>query len=391
VAGGSAAIGIRDAGFDGEVVLAGAEPHPPYERPPLSKAFLRGEVARDRLDLRPGATWEQRGIEVRPGSVVAAIDPAAGEATFEDGSVLAFERAVLATGSRNRRLDLPGIGLRGVVDLRTVDDALRLREAAVPGARAVVVGMGFIGSEVAASLRALGVEVTALLRGAAPLDRVLGPEIGAVLAGVHDQHGVRLLPRSRLAAFEGSDGALRAAVTEDGRRIECDLVVVGVGVVPNVELARDAGLAEDNGVVVDERCRTGAPNVFASGDMASFPLGATGPHVRIEHFQHAVRHGRAAGLSAGGAGEPFDDVPWFWSDQYDQHLQYAGWHRTWDGFEVRGSLGDRSFVGFFCEGGLVRSVVSLNRNRDLRRAIPAIGRAIPPELLRDETVDLREA
>ena len=389
VAGGGAALAMRDAGFDGEVVLAGAEPHLPYERPPLSKAFLRGELAPERLDLRPPGVWDERGIDVRSGSRVVRLDPSGREATFEDGAVVGFDRAVVATGSRNRRLDAPGMGLEGVFDLRTVDDCRQLQAAAGPGRRALIVGMGFVGSEVAASLRSLGVEVTAMLPGDAPLDRVLGPEVGAALARVHEEHGVRILPRTRFAAFEGSGGALRAAVTDDGRRIECDLAVVGVGVQPNIELAREAGLDVGDGVTVDERCRTSAPDVFAAGDVASFPLGGTGPNVRIEHFQHAVRHGRAAGQAAVDAGGPFTDVPWFWSDQYDQHVQYAGWHRTWDAFEVRGSVDERSFLGFFCEGGVVRSVVSMNRNQELRRAMPAIGREVPPEVLRDESADLR--
>jgi 3-phenylpropionate/trans-cinnamate dioxygenase ferredoxin reductase subunit len=389
VAGGSAALGIRDAGFDGQVVLAGDEQHLPYERPPLSKAFLRGELPDERLALRPPPTWEQRGIEVRSGARVAAIDPAGGIATFEDGSSLGFDRLVLATGARNRELTLPGMSLDGVFDLRTVDDALRLRSAAVPGRRAVVVGMGFIGSEVTASLRSLGVEVAALLSGDTPLDRVLGPEVGGVLADVHREHGVELLARAKLVAFEG-DGAVDAAVTADGRRVTCDFAVVGVGVRPNVELAVDAGLKVGDGVVVDERCRTSAEDVYAAGDVAAFPLVLAGGHARIEHFQHAVRHGRAAGMAAGGAGEPFVEVPWFWSDQYDQRVQYSGWHRTWDRLEVRGSVADRSFLGFYCEGGVVRSVVSVNRQQDLRRAMAAIGRGVDPAVLRDERVDLRE-
>jgi 3-phenylpropionate/trans-cinnamate dioxygenase ferredoxin reductase subunit len=250
--------------------------------------------------------------------------------------------------------------------------------------------MGFIGSEVAASLRSVGVEVTAIVGGAAPLDRVLGPEVGGALAAVHEEHGVRLVTHARFAAFDGDgDGGLRAVLTEDGTRIECDLAVLGIGVQPNIEVAAAAGLKIDDGVVVDDRCRTGAGNVFAAGDMAAFPLASAGRHVRIEHFQHAVKHGRAAGLAAAGEGKPFTDVPWFWSDQYDQHVQYSGWHRTWDAFEVRGSVEERSFVGFYVESGVVRSVVSLNRNQDLRRAATAIGRVVPPEVLRDESVDLR--
>jgi 3-phenylpropionate/trans-cinnamate dioxygenase ferredoxin reductase subunit len=177
-------------------------------------------------------------------------------------------------------------------------------------------------------------------------------------------------------------------VTGDGQRIDCDFAVLGVGVQPNVELAVRAGLDVENGVLVDEWCRTNAPNVLAAGDVASFPL--AGQHVRVEHFQHAVKHGRAAGLSAAGLGEPFVEVPWFWSEQYDERLEYSGYHRTWDGFVLRGWLEDRSFLGFYCEAGTVRAIVSFNRSQELRRVTPAIGREVPPEALRDASVDLRE-
>jgi 3-phenylpropionate/trans-cinnamate dioxygenase ferredoxin reductase component len=389
VAGGNAALAVRDAGFDGEVVLVAAEPRHPYERPPLSKAFLRGEVEGERLRLRAPAVWDERDIEVLTGVEVVAFDPGGGKATLSDGATVAFDRAVLATGARNRRLDVPGISLEGVLDLRTVDDSLRLREAAGPGLRAVVVGMGFIGSEVAASLRARGVEVTALLAGDEPLDRVLGPEVGRELASAHEERGVTLLRRAQLTAFEG-DGRVRTAVTGDGRRVECDLAVVGVGVQPNVELAAAAGLAVGDGVEVDELCRTSAPNVFAAGDLAAFPLRGAG-RVRVEHFQHAVRHGRAAGRAAAGQGEPFDELPWFWSDQYDVNVQYLGWHRTWDAFEVRGSLDDRSFLGFYLQEGRVQAAVAMNRGAELHRCAGLIrgGRPVAPERLRDESVDVR--
>jgi 3-phenylpropionate/trans-cinnamate dioxygenase ferredoxin reductase component len=387
-AGGNAALAIRRAGFDGEVELVGAEPRHPYERPPLSKAFLRGEIEGERLRLRPPGTWDELGIESSMGEEVVALDPAEGEATFEGGATASFDRLILATGARNRRLDAPGMDLEGVFDLRTVDHCLALREAATAGSRAVVVGMGFIGSEVAASLRALDVEVTAIMIGATPLDRVLGPEVGGVLAAVHEEHGVQLLTNTQFAGFDGSEGSVRAAVTGDGQRIDCDFAVVGVGVQPNVELAVQAGLDVADGVVVDELCRTSAPNVLAAGDVASFPL--AGQHVRVEHFQHAVKHGRSAGLAAAGLGEPFLEVPWFWSEQYDERLEYSGHHRTWDAFVLRGWLEDRSFLGFYCEGGTVRAIVSLNRSQELRRATPAIGREVPAEVLGDASVDLRE-
>ncbi len=392
LAGGSAALALRDAGFDGEIVLLGSEAHPPYARPPMSKEFLRGERVFAQALLRPAEEYERKGIELRTLTVAVGFDPAVREVRLSGGEALRYDRLILATGSRNRSPGVPGEDLDGVLDLRTVEDAERIRRAAHPGLRAVIVGMGFIGSEVAASLRSLGVEVTAVMTGGGPLDRVLSPEVSAVLAAIHSEHGVRLVRGARLVAFEGSNGRVERAVTYSGERIGCDFAVVGVGVVANVELAVAAGLAvEGGGVAVDERCATGAPGVLAAGDVASFPYPAAGHRIRVEHWQHAIRHGQAAGLAAAGEGEPYAELPWFWSNQFEHNLQYLGWHRTWDGFEVRGSLEERSFVGFFLEGGAMRAAVAMNRGRELRGATELIrrGGAADPASLRDESVDLR--
>jgi len=392
LAGGSAALALREAGFDGEVVLVGSEAHPPYARPPMSKEFLRGERVFEQALLRPADEYERLGIELRNLAVAVAIDPAAREVRLAGGEALPYDRLILATGSRNRPPGVPGEELAGVLDLRTVEDAERIRRQAHPGSRVVIVGMGFIGSEVAASLRSLGLEVTAVLTGGGPLDRVLGPEVSAVLAAIHTEHGVHLVRGARVAAFEGSNGRVERAVTDSGQGIECDFAVVGVGVVANVEVAAEAGLTvESGGVAVDEWCGTGTPDVLAAGDVASFPYPAAGRRIRVEHWHHAIRHGQAAGLAAAGEGRPYAELPWFWSNQYEHNVQVLGWHRTWDGFEVRGSPEERSFVGFYLEGGAVRAAVALNRGRELRGATELIraGAKVDPAALRDQSVDLR--
>jgi 3-phenylpropionate/trans-cinnamate dioxygenase ferredoxin reductase subunit len=387
--GGIAAATLREDGFDGDVTLIGAEAHPPYERPPLSKSFLRGETPFEETHVRTGAFWSGRDVTLRLGTTVESIDTDARSLRLSDGDTVAFDLLLLATGARNRRFPIPGIDLPGVFDLRTVDDAERIREAAVAGSRAAVVGMGFIGSEVAASLRSRGVEVTALEQGAVPLARVLGEDVGRVLAGIHADRGVTCRFGDGLASFDGS-GRVETVVTASGARIDCDFAVVGMGVQPNVEIANGTPLEVDNGVVVDERCRTNVEGVFAAGDVANHYRPMFGTRIRVEHWDNARRQGRAAARSMLGSGTPYDDVPWFWSDQYDQHLQYAGFHREWDDLVVRGSLDERGFVAFYLKDGVPQAAVALNRNRELRSIMPMLKARgkVPPATLRDEDVDL---
>jgi 3-phenylpropionate/trans-cinnamate dioxygenase ferredoxin reductase subunit len=277
-----------------------------------------------------------------------------------------------------------------VYDLRTVDDADAIRTVAEPGRRAVVVGMGFIGSEVAASLRQLGVEVVVVAPGSVPLQRVLGDEVGAVLADIHREHGVDLQFGDAAAAFEGVE-RLERVVTASGRRIECDFAVVGVGIEPATELAGGTGIQVENGIVVDELCRTNVDGVYAAGDVANHYNPVFRRSVRVEHWDNALNQGPAAARSMLEKAEPYEQVYWFWSDQYDVNLQYAGFHTTWDELVVRGSLEERGFVAFYCIGGRVLAAVALNRGRDLRRSIPLIRaqRQIEAGKLRDADLDLR--
>ena len=387
LAGGSAASTLRQDGFDGRIVLLGAEEHPPYERPPLSKEFLRGEQALADVYLRPAGWYGENEIELRTGVRAERIDPGAHEVELEGGERIRFDMALIATGARNRRFPIPGLDLEGVLDLRTVADAERIQRAAQPGARAAVVGMGFIGAEVASSIRSRGVEVTAIEPFETPLFRVLGPDVGRVVEAFHRDHGVDMRFGETVDRFEGGE-RVKAVVTKSGLRVECDFAVVGVGVQPNVEIAE--GLEVDNGIVVDATLRTSAPDVWAAGDVARHDHPVFGP-VRVEHFDNALKMGPAAARNMLGARAVFDDPHWFWSDQYEMNLQMAGFAMTWDDLVIRGSLEERSFTGFYLAGGVLRSVVSVNRQRDVRRAMPLVKAAIRPDpaQLRDEDVDLR--
>lgn len=390
LAGATAAAALREEGFDGRVVLVGAEPQLPYDRPPLSKGYLRGETPFEKTLLRPPEFYRERAIEMRLGTTVVAVDRQARAVQLEGGDRLAFDKLLIATGGRNRRFPIPGLDLPGIYDLRTVADADRIRGAIASGGRAVVVGMGFIGAEVAASLRARGATVTAIEPFKTPLFRVLGEEVGHVVEGLHRDHGVELVLGDAVAAFEG-DGRVERAVTRNGQRFECDLAVVGLGIEPVTDPIAGAGVSLDNGIVVDEYCRTNVPGIYAAGDVANHYHPLLERHLRVEHWQNAVKQGTAAARSMLGRGQPYDEVHWFWSDQYDANIQYAGFHTAWDALVVRGSLPARKFVAFYLKDGRVDAAVAINQGRDLRRALPIIKSRVPvdPARLRDPDVDLR--
>lgn len=390
LAGGTAAASLRDRGFDGRIVLVGREPEPPYERPPLSKEYLRGETPFSKALVRPPDHYASAGIEARFGVEATRIEPRERVVHLSDGEVLGYDKLLVTTGGRNRKLRVPGAGLDGIHDLRTVGDADHIREEIVPGRRAVVVGMGFIGAEVAASLRRSGVEVAAVEIFTVPLYRALGEEVGRVLEGIHRDQGVSLFLGDSVAAFEG-DGRVERVVTEGGRRIECDFVVIGVGIEPVTDPVADTDVRLDNGIVVDELCRTSVEGIFAAGDVANHYHPVFGRHVRVEHWQNAMKQGEAAAKSMLGSGEPYDEVHWFWSDQYDDNIQYAGFHTEWDELVIRGSLDERRFVGFYRQQERVLAAVAVNAGRDLRRAMPLVksGAVVEAAALADPTTDLK--
>ena len=390
LAGGRAAEALRSLGFEGRIVLVGSEPDRPYERPPLSKEVIRGDAPAASVFLRDEQWYATQEIELRLGVAATELDPS-GTLTLTDGETLPFDACLLATGGRVRTLDVPGADLDGVHYLRTFRDALDIKNALDGKPRVVVIGAGFIGAEVAASARTMGCDVTIIEVLNVPLARVLGDDLGAVYAQIHRDHGVDVRLGEGVERFDGA-ARVEAVVGTSWTRYPADVVVVGVGIVPNVELAQDAGIDCDNGIVVDELSRTSAPKVFAAGDVARRPDAYSGGPIRVEHFQNAQNQGPAAAASMLGNGEPFQEVPWFWSDQYDVNLQMLG-HISSDAERVvRGSIDERSFIALYVEGELVNAAIAMNRGRDIAATRRLIERRVPvdPAKLRDEDVPLKD-
>jgi 3-phenylpropionate/trans-cinnamate dioxygenase ferredoxin reductase component len=361
LAGGNAAATLREEGYRGRVVLISREPGIPFGRPPLSKTYLRSEEDLDGWYVKPAGWYEEHDID-RLGEAVVGIDAAAHRVHLGPGRELGYHQLLIATGGRNRRLDIPGADLPGLHYLRTVAECEAIKREARPGRRAVVVGMGFIGCEVAASLTQLGVQVTAIFPGKFPLERVLGEQIGAAFGAIHRANGVELLAGDQIAKFEGT-GRVEAAVTAKGARVPCDFAVAGVGIEPDVPALPRSAVAQANGILVDELCRTSAPGVYAAGDVAN-QLHPLFGRVRVEHYNNAEKQGRAVARSMLGSTAPYDYVHTFWSDQYEHKLEYVGHATQWDQFVVRGSLEERKLIGFYLAGGRVRAAVGLDRGGD---------------------------
>jgi 3-phenylpropionate/trans-cinnamate dioxygenase ferredoxin reductase subunit len=310
LAGGRAAEELRKKGFDGPITMIGDEPDRPYERPPLSKEFLRGQQPLEKAFLRPEEWYTDNDVTLRLGTRAERLDLDAREVEVTGGERIPFGKLLLVTGGRPRTLNLSGADLPGITTFRTYRDASALAEVLKPGARVVVVGAGFIGSEIAASARVLGCDVTLFEAEAVPLVRALGEELGNIHGQIHRDNGVDLRTSIKIEGFEG-DSRVRRVLTSEGA-FEADVVIVGVGIQPNVELAQDAGITVSNGIDVDELCRTSAPDVFAAGDVAKHPNRYCGEPIRVEHWQNAQNQGAAAARAMLGGTEPFEEVPWFW-------------------------------------------------------------------------------
>ena len=391
LAGGRAAETLRSEGFDGRVVLIGEEPDRPYERPPLSKEVVRGETPADDVYLRPEAFYAEQDIELRLGVRATSLDVGGTSVGLADGSSVAFDMCLLATGGRVRTLDVPGSDLEGVRYLRTLRDASALASALEGRPRVVVIGAGFIGAEVAASARRSGCDVVMIEMLDVPLRRVLGEDIGRVYAQIHRDEGVDLRLSEGVERFEG-DGHVEAVVGTSGTSYDADLVVVGVGIAPNVELAEEAGLECDNGILVDELCRTSASNVWAAGDVAKRPDVYSGGAIRTEHFQNAQNMGPAAARSMLGKGEPFQEVPWFWSDQYDVNLQMLGYTSPDVEHVIRGTFESRDAIAFYLDGDRIVAAIAMNRGKDIAATRRLIERRITVDrtALADESTSLRD-
>jgi 3-phenylpropionate/trans-cinnamate dioxygenase ferredoxin reductase subunit len=359
--GGTAATTLRDEGFEGPLVVLSREAGIPFGRPPLSNTYLRSEEDLDGWYVKPADWYEANDVELRTESVVA-VDPAAHTLALGSGQQLEYQKLLLATGGRNRRLRIPGGELPGIYYLRTVDECDAIKREAAAGRHAVVVGMGFIGCEVAASLTQLGVHVTAVYPGTNPLERVLGTQLGALLGSAHRANGVRLLAGTQVAAFEGTE-RLEAVVLAGGERVACDFAVVGVGIDPEVSAVAGSSMAQDNGILVDERCRTSAADLYAAGDVANHLHPVLG-RIRVEHYNSAGHHGAAAARSMLGSAAPFGYIHNFWSDQYEHTLQYVGHATNWDDFAIRGSLQEAKLIGFYLAAGVVKAAVGFDRGGD---------------------------
>ena len=391
LAGACAARALREEGFSGEIQLIGAEPHLPYERPPLSKELLLGTTDPVRIQLQSEAEWNDQQVTLRLSSVVVHIDRSSRELELAGGDRVRANKVLLCTGGRPRRLALPGAELDGVVHLRTLDDSLAIRERLRPGASVVVVGGGFVGTEVAASAVASGCAVTLLEADDVLLWRALGRGLGAILQHHHVEQGVRVETSTSLERVGGS-ATVTHVVTTRGERIDADLVVVGIGIVPAVELAEGAGLEVANGIVVNERCETSVEGIYAAGDVANHPNPFLGCRLRLEHWQNAQNQGTAAACSMLGAREGFREVPWFWSDQYDLNVQMSGHAQPTDSLVYRGNPSSSSFTAFYLYHGSINGVVGINRPRDVRAATRLLEtrQIVDPAQLADESVDLRK-
>jgi 3-phenylpropionate/trans-cinnamate dioxygenase ferredoxin reductase subunit len=382
-----AARTLRRRGFDGRIELIGAESHRPYQRPPLTKEYLAGDDDSE-LFLLDEQWCAANDVNLRLGRRAVRIRPAEFAVDLADGSIVRADKVLIATGGAARKL--PGVRGERVHYLRTLDDARTLRSLIGPGVRLIVIGAGFIGSEVAATAHGRGAEVTVIDTLDAPMQRVLGRELGAVCAHIHRSNGVTVrLGEPVESVVEHADAVI---VKTGGARLEGDLVVVGVGITPNIEVAQRSGVTVDNGVLVDEYCRTNVPNIFAAGDIANHYHPLFDELIRVEHFDNANKQAAAAANNMLGHATIFDDPHWFWSDQYDLNIQHTGHARTWDELVIRGSVDELDFCAFYLRDGRIRAAFAVDRGGDVALAKELItGRVtVDPRRLKDEDVDLSE-
>ncbi len=389
-AGGTAAAMLRQYGFEGSIVLAGDEPIAPYQRPPLSKAWLKGEADGDSLLLRPASFYDEQNIDLRVKTVATAIDRAAKTVTFASGATEAYDHLILATGAGPRRLQAPGSALRGVLYLRTAADADALKAALKPGRRLAVVGGGYVGLEVAASARSLGCQVVVIEREARVLARVASPALSSFFEAYHRARGVEIVIGASVTGFKGEH--LVTGVSLGGEVQACDVALVGIGASPNIALAREAGLDCADGVVVNLQARTSDPAIFAIGDVTHRPLPLYGRAMRLESVPNALEQAKQAACAITGRPAPAPEVPWFWSDQYDLKLQIAGVPFDADNLVVRGDPAKASFAVFHLAGTRIVAVEAVNAAAEFMGGRQMIGKQMDVDALRlaDPAVSMKE-
>lgn len=391
-AGGSAAAALRHFGHEGPITLVGEEPLLPYQRPPLSKAWLKGEADEEELQLRPPSFYAENDIVVRLGIGATHIDRDARQVTLSNGETLPFDALIIATGARARRLSLPGGEMARTLELRTAADAEMLKASIAPGKRLAIVGGGYVGLEVGASARALGAEVVVIEREPRILARVACPLLSEFFTAYHHKQGVRFELDASVEGLEGEGGEPTAVRLGDGRRLPCDLVLIGIGAQPNQEIAEEAGLQCHNGIVVDEEARSSDPAIFAIGDVTRRPLPLYGRTVRLESVPNALEQAKQAAAAITGHKPPPHEVPWFWSDQYDLKLQIAGLPFDVEDLVVRGDSGHAKFAVFHMKGNAIQAVEAINSPAEFMGGKLLIGsqKPVSREKLADPAVSMKE-
>jgi 3-phenylpropionate/trans-cinnamate dioxygenase ferredoxin reductase subunit len=380
---------LRQQGFAGKLTLIGEEPHLPYQRPPLSKKYLAGELPRERLFLRHAAFYAEKAVTLELGRSATELDLANHIVRLDDGRTLSYDRLLLATGSAVRRLPIPGADLAGVHYLRTIADVDAIAARLAPNARVLLVGAGYIGLEVAAVTAQRGFAVTVVEALERAMARTVAPQVSEFYHRQHREHGVTIHYGAAVRAFHGA-GGVSAVELADGRRLDCDVAIVGIGVVPNVALARAAGLSCDNGIVVDAHAQTGDEHVFAAGDCTNQPLGTLGRRVRLESVPNAIHQAKVAASGMLGAPTTYSEVPWFWSDQYDLKLQIAGLSTGYEEVAIRTGATAHSFAAYYLAGGKVIAVDAVNSPHDFMngKKLVAAGVALTAAEIGDPATDL---
>jgi len=394
LAGAKAAEALREQGFDGRVILVGAEPHRPYERPPLSKGYLAGKTDREKVFVHAKDWYAEHRVEFTPQLPATRLDRAAHQVELVDGTTIGYDKLLLATGSSPRRLEVPGADADGVHHLRTLDDSDVLRDLLANTGRLVVIGAGWIGLEVTAAARQAGVEVTVVESAELPLLRVLGPEVAQIFADLHIQHGVDVRFGATLAEITTADGKVTGIMLDDGAQIPADAVLVGIGAAPNTGLAEAAGLAVDNGVLVDAGLRTADPDIFAAGDLANAEHPRLGGRIRVEHWANALKQPKTAAANMLGGDSEYTDLPYFYTDQFDLGMEYVGYVEPgeYDQVVFRGDVPGREFIAFWLKDSLVLAGMNVNvwDVTDPIKALIGSGAAIDPARLADPAIELTE-
>ena len=387
-AAGQAAASLRQEKYEGDITIIGDEPHVPYQRPPLSKQYLSGEQGLDRVYLRPEKFYADKNITLKLGVTATAIDPAAQTISLDDGDTVEYEKLIIATGSRARILNIDGSDLGGIHYLRTIADVDAIRAEMQPGKSLVIVGGGYIGLEVASVGVEAGLTVHVLEMEERILQRVTTPEMSAYYHNLHTSRGVNIHTSTGVTGFAG-DGQVQQVLCGDGVAFDADLVIVGIGIIPNVELAEAAGLTCDNGIVVDDHCRTSDANIYAAGDCTNHPNPLLNRRLRLESVPNAMEQARVCASNMLGGDKVYSAMPWFWSDQYELKLQMVGFSADHDTQVVRGNMDDNQFAVFYLKDGLVVSADAVNSPKEFMVCKQLVGKPADVQALQNPDTDLK--